>query len=47
MDEQEWLCDLCGVVYDTEAQVLECAWLDKAYGMDADQEMRPRASAAA
>lgn len=38
MDEQEWLCDLCGGAYDTEVQVLECAWLDQAYGTSADLE---------
>jgi hypothetical protein len=47
MEEQEWPCDLCGLAYDTEAQVLECAWLDQAYGIDADRQVQSRMTAAA
>jgi rubredoxin len=47
MDEHEWMCDLCGLVYDTEAQVLDCGWLDQAYGTTADLEDTPTMTAAA
>jgi hypothetical protein len=47
MNEQEWQCDLCGLTYDTEAQVLECAWLDEAYGPCADPHPHSRPGMAA
>jgi hypothetical protein len=47
MDEPEWLCDLCGVSYDTETEVLECAWLDQAYGPAVDSPARSGLAAAA
>jgi hypothetical protein len=47
MDEQEWFCEQCGVAYDSEAQVLECAWADQTYGIGADPRTDPRVTTAA
>jgi hypothetical protein len=49
MDEPEceWVRDLCGGAYHTEVQVLECAWLDHAYGPGTEPQAQPRLVTAA